>query len=857
MAPSGSRKSVKLSPSGAEDADGRNRSAATKQTTTVNWYPGVWSASKSSKAAPITEVARESISVAKGAPALDLTSSSTPQLHKQHRSPSLQLTRKAGASSRSLPADATTTKINIASDGSSSSPAVDSEPGPDGPAPDADTKEATNECTGQSAEREQVKPASETPNPGTEVAPEGPATSSTAQPGGWLAWIYPWSTSDNNTDQSPQTPVNSNGEAQRSKEEEAPVKQTTEEQVVQASIEPHNNNTTSEEENNRPADNDSPPNRNGAPETSEVPATSQKRSWLQMWYGSSGKGVESPKNESSTADRPTPPATEEVSPSDQHVEENAPVENNQQSVDQSTTPAKNAKPSGWSFWFKEPSQDQTKGRPQDAQAVEVSVAGEPSTKKLKEEAASDPERKVEAGKAGTVKLKSPKSSSALPDKLSAAPGTTATVPETAASKQLQKILPNQVLPLFKDTFALEERPSFLQSIGRLLHYNKEPNNKHVYMVRDPPQIKRALAIGVHGYFPAPLLRSVLGQPTGTSVRFSTMAAEAIRKWTEDRGYQCEIEKIALEGEGRIAERVDLLWKLLLNWMEKIRNADFILVACHSQGVPVAIMLVAKLIAFGCLNATRVGVCAMAGVNLGPFHDYRSRLISGSAGELFDFALPYSQVSKDYEAALKTSLNFGVRVSYIGSIDDQLVSLEVQFPFASGKMIGRLIMLCLVQSSLFSPVTHPYIYRAVFVDGKVHAPSFLSHLVGFALKLRNLGIPDHGLIRELSAPLAGSLYTGDGHSRLYDDEVVYRLAIEFALETSNVPTTPVHIKRALPSPANPYILPFAMRGLLEEEYVRRELYDETMELLRQFDNWKPTSKVLKDVKFRLEGIRSKL
>lgn len=49
----------------------------------------------------------------------------------------------------------------------------------------------------------------------------------------------------------------------------------------------------------------------------------------------------------------------------------------------------------------------------------------------------------------------------------------------------------------------------------------------------------------------------------------------------------------------------------------------------------------------------------------------------------------------------------------------------------------------------------------------------------------------------------------------------------------------------------------MRGLLEEDYVRRELYHETMELLRQFDDWKPSSKVLKDVKFRLEGIRSKL
>jgi hypothetical protein len=49
---------------------------------------------------------------------------------------------------------------------------------------------------------------------------------------------------------------------------------------------------------------------------------------------------------------------------------------------------------------------------------------------------------------------------------------------------------------------------------------------------------------------------------------------------------------------------------------------------------------------------------------------------------------------------------------------------------------------------------------------------IAHLVGFALKLRNLGVTDHGLIRELSQPLAGSLYSGEGHSRLYDDEQVY-------------------------------------------------------------------------------------
>jgi hypothetical protein len=198
-----------------------------------------------------------------------------------------------------------------------------------------------------------------------------------------------------------------------------------------------------------------------------------------------------------------------------------------------------------------------------------------------------------------------------------------------------------------------------------------------------------------------------------------MAAEAIRKYTADHGYTCEIGKIALEGEGRIAERVDLLWKLLLNWMEEIRKADFILVACHSQGVPVSVMLVAKLISFGCVNASRVGVCAMAGVNMGPFSSYRSRWISGSAGELFDFELPFSKVSKEYETALKRALDFGVRISYIGSIDDQLVSLEVCLSFT---LLQELSTNHIWQSALFSTVAHPYIYRSVFVDGRVHAPS---------------------------------------------------------------------------------------------------------------------------------------
>lgn len=160
--------------------------------------------------------------------------------------------------------------------------------------------------------------------------------------------------------------------------------------------------------------------------------------------------------------------------------------------------------------------------------------------------------------------------------------------------------------------------------------------------------------------------------------------------------------------------------------------------------------------------------------------------------------------------------------------------------------------------MYSPAHHPYIYRAVFIDGRVHAPDFIAHLVGFALKLRNLGISDHGLIRELSLPLAGSLYSGEGHSRLYYDPAVYDLAIAHAIETTDV-SAPVTIDRSGGDAGerNPYLLPWIMRGLLEEEFVKTQLNVETEELLRQFDDWVPANKALKDVKYRLEAVRSRL
>jgi len=611
-----------------------------------------------------------------------------------------------------------------------------------------------------------------------------------------------------------------------------------------------------------------------------------KRSWLQMWsnndanntanrLGEPSNGAASltaTQTKSPNVEIPTTPAKSTSQSQASSIETSPPP----------ALPGDSTKSSGWVFWSRE-----RKSGPSESQAHvgEIAISDTPSQTRPKRASISlpgekdrpgvkTPQQAEQAKKATVVKApaakapvakapavkatsaqdgngepsetKGPKRSDAkegATTKAKAPNATTAarepaeaSTPRTGSPVPSKKEGKNLLLPLFKDTLSPRENASILQQLARLLFSIKEPELKHLSIVKDRPGIKNALSIGVHGYFPAPLIRTVLGQPTGTSIKFADMAAKAIQRWAEINGYECHVKSAALEGEGKIAERVEMLWKLLLNWIDEIRKSDFVMIACHSQGVPVAIMLVAKLIQFGCVNSARLGICAMAGVNMGPFLEYKSRWISGSAGELFEFSDPNSKVSTDYRAALATVLQFGVRVTFVGSIDDQLVSLE---------------------SSIFSPITHPHIYRAVLIDSRVHAPNFLSHLVGFALKLRNLGVQDHGLIRELSSPLAGSLYTGEGHSRIYEDDAVYDLAVAFALETNSLVDVPVSERSNIASAGNPYILPFAMRGILEEDFVKNQLHREASELLAQFDEWKPTTKVLKDVKFRLEGIRSKI
>ncbi|KAL2164311.1 hypothetical protein VTH06DRAFT_3527 [Thermothelomyces fergusii] len=723
---------------------------------------------------------------------------------------------------------------------------------------------------GGGEEEETTKlPAEQSASMGTEQPPAATSKLQRAS-SGWFGWFARTTTIE--AASSPDAPVSAETPSQ-----EASVPTPAEAEQSQL---PQDSST--EEASSPPKEAQEAAGAHQEPPTQDKQARGYVSSWLWYWPGRTVPAPSQPE--------PGPPPTQPEAASTSVKEpENVVVQDAAAAEAAPEPPAPTPKAgSTWAFWSRDSgSKFAKKAAQQQSEQGQLAVMGERSEtlpqransmefestppkepplkpkqkkeqkkehKKEQTKAAAAPSRESSSKSTNKhVRSKSVEVDGAPPGRPSTPQVGTATKPSAAKTPASAKASPpNLLLPSFEGTYKLKDNPSIIKQITQLLLRTRQPSAKHVYRTKEPPKIKRAIAIGVHGLFPATYLRAMIGQPTGTSIKFANHCAEAIRRWANRHGCgDCEIEKVALEGEGKIGERVENLWKLLLNWIDLIRKADLVMIACHSQGVPVSIMLLAKLIELGAIGSARVGVCAMAGVSLGPFPDYRTSMgiLMGSAAELWEFADPKSEVSKRLEASLRVVLNHGARVTYIGSIDDQLVPLE---------------------SAINAPAHHPYIYRAVFIDGRIHAPDFIAHLVGFALKLRNLGVSDHGLIRELSTPLAGSLYSGEGHSRLYDDEQVYDLAVTHALETTSLegPCEVVQSGRSgasadgggvgvgQPNP-NPYHLPWIMRGLLEEEFVKTELSAETAELVRQFDDWKPVTKALKDVKYRLEAVRSKL
>ncbi|CAL9737797.1 hypothetical protein MOSE0_M08460 [Monosporozyma servazzii] len=429
--------------------------------------------------------------------------------------------------------------------------------------------------------------------------------------------------------------------------------------------------------------------------------------------------------------------------------------------------------------------------------------------------------------------------------------------------------PNILVPEFE---VLPEKTmwnSIKQMFGKNSHpqrhlYRTSPNENLLEMSNGESRPIKVLLIGVHGFFPIKMLRSFIGPPKGTSSRFITEAEKVVLDYFDEKNIEVEISKIALEKEGEILERVDFFYEVMKKWSEEFKKADFIYFVTHSQGCPVTIILLGKLMETGIINVDDtsffndveigveftprkkiISVLGMAGINNGPPYGRDQTLLvrayttiaKDAMMELFELQKYDSIQSKKLIQALKTIISNNVKLTFIASVNDQLVPLYSSF--------------CIF-------ARHPNIFRATFIDRGSMTPTFITGIMNVAGKLLNLGYNDHNLVKEISPNLIGSL-TGGGHSNIYNEYQVYLLGLKFALETTDT-YTDVPVKytpyKENDLKSNPYRLPWAMRGLLHE--TRKHLKnDEIYELYKEYQEWKPETPVLKDIKYRLNGLKYQL
>lgn len=385
----------------------------------------------------------------------------------------------------------------------------------------------------------------------------------------------------------------------------------------------------------------------------------------------------------------------------------------------------------------------------------------------------------------------------------------------------------------------------------------------------PPKRLRALGrriciVGVHGWFPTKILQAVVGVPKGTSAHLCAMMSESIRETLARQPLSYfeaspRIDCIALEGSGCIDERTARHYGQLgavvegadETGLDVIRGADSVVFVAHSQGAPVTALLAARLLEEGVLRPDRqnVAISTLAGVFHGPFPHLRENLVvryveADAARELFELNDHTGELSLRVQRALVSLLEADVAVACIASWMDQVV------PFYSAILLG---------------VEHPNIWRSVYVDAHNYQSDFLSHFVGFALKLLNAQVGDaRELLGHLSDSLAGSLYQSNAHSTLYDDRNVYQVVLAWmtgldrAPAAKSVPKATLHPAEMSPRRAggrNPYRVPWTMRGIIENATLaRHRVFADDLDLLRDLlRQWRPDRRQWRELKLQIEPL----
>lgn len=224
----------------------------------------------------------------------------------------------------------------------------------------------------------------------------------------------------------------------------------------------------------------------------------QPRSWLGLWG-----------NVALPAATTTMPGVVEVPSQLSH--DNTKVQNPIGSPRQDTKPSsltseapiqvsETPKSTGWAFWSRANSKDERSGSRESF--GKLALVGSPSQSHPENavideaEGISSTSGKSEASKfvkhVEDRRLSKPEDSTGRKSEAHSAKPTFKSIDQTRTKTKTGS--PNLVLPSLARTYRSVEKPSVIHQLTRLLQSSRLPDTKHASIVKDPPRIKRALAI---------------------------------------------------------------------------------------------------------------------------------------------------------------------------------------------------------------------------------------------------------------------------------------------------------------------------------------------------------------------------
>lgn len=422
---------------------------------------------------------------------------------------------------------------------------------------------------------------------------------------------------------------------------------------------------------------------------------------------------------------------------------------------------------------------------------------------------------------------------------------------------LPRVKADKITPQVEENFRTITLITKLRLLGEKLLFQHNTSENHLYKDsfnainnRKIKKIKKVVVIGVHGFLPTKFVKSMIGLPTGNSIKLIEEATKGLEQWLDDvqePGFEnmYNIETIALEGQGTVTERVEKSMKLLENWTELINDSDFIYVIGHSQGAIIAINLLAKMLTESSLfklNKKKIGLLNMAGPIHGPIKNLDTKIVTRAysipenevLSEFLQLLNPNSDPSRLLQQNFDTLTNKNVKITLSGSINDQIIPLE---------------------SSLANAYYHPNIYRCIHVDKDCQLPPFIVTLWKLILVSRNVGHVEHGLIKEFSGRCLGTLTDG-GHGKIFEDSDIYSTSIKFSLEsTSLTQSRPLHVNFTNEERMSLYTIPWSVRELMEDILQTKHIPSHQLvhDLVKTYNGWEPILRPWKELKYSLDAL----